>query len=118
MNRLTVVPERVAGKEVIDSSVDVEGEALAAVEAAALHRRLDLLPSAERQTLIWSYGLNGVGELTLKEIGSRLGRPITTVWRLRQSGLSHMRELYGLEGESSASPTSATQARANGTRLQ
>jgi RNA polymerase sigma factor (sigma-70 family) len=111
MHRMTIAPERLIGGELVDTSVNVEEEALARIEAAALHRRLDLLPERERQTLIWSFGLNGVGELTLEEIGQRLGCTESNASRIRKRGLERLRRLYG---ESSANGNEPIHSRTNG----
>jgi RNA polymerase sigma factor (sigma-70 family) len=113
MHRLAIAPARSLDGEIVDPTVNVEEEALARVEAATLHRRLLLLPDRERQTLIWSFGLNGVGELTLREIGLRLGCSESNASRVRKRALMRLRHLYG---ESSANGNGAGQARPDGTR--
>jgi DNA-directed RNA polymerase specialized sigma subunit len=111
LHRLTITPGRTVGGEIVDPDVDVEAEALARIEAAILHRRLDLLPEIERRTLIWSFGLNGVGELTLREIGLRLGCSESNACRIRARALTRLRRLYR---ETSASANGAGRARSNG----
>jgi DNA-directed RNA polymerase specialized sigma subunit len=111
LHRLTITPGRTVGGEIVDPDVDVEAEALGRIEAAALHRRLPLLPEIERRTLIWSFGLNGVGELTLREIGRRLGCSESNACRIRARALARLRRLYHA---TSASSNGADQARSNG----
>jgi RNA polymerase sigma factor (sigma-70 family) len=117
MQRLTLTPARVVGRDIVDPDTNVEEEALARVEAGVLHTRLKLLPGRERQALIWSFGLNGVGKLTLEEIGERLGCSESWASRLRKRGLDRLRQLYSeQEGESPANGSGPSQARLNGTR--
>jgi DNA-directed RNA polymerase specialized sigma24 family protein len=79
------MPVRVVGGEIIDPNVNVEGEVLDRLEANELRREVAALPSPEREAVVWSFGLNGVGELSLREIGTRLGCSKPTAWRIRKA---------------------------------
>jgi RNA polymerase sigma factor (sigma-70 family) len=108
---MTVNPERIIGGEVADPTVNVEEEAIARYEAQVLHQKLDRLPERHRRVLVWSFGLNGVDELTLKEIGARLGCSESFASRLRTRALARLRSLYR---ETSASTNGSAHSRANG----
>jgi RNA polymerase sigma factor (sigma-70 family) len=81
-------------EDVPDPDVDVEGEVVARDEARHLYRALARMPERERQVLIWHYGLNGVGELSHRQIAERLGVSRVTAWRLERAGLERMRQIW------------------------
>jgi DNA-directed RNA polymerase sigma subunit (sigma70/sigma32) len=115
MTGLAFAPERFCNGDIVDPDVDVESEVISRLEAVRLWTNLRQLPRLERQVLIWSYGLNGVGELGLREIGKRLGSSKDSARRLRVRGLVHLRELYREEMEIPASGGPGPDRRLNGT---
>lgn len=97
------MPVKIVGGEIIDPNVNVEREVLDRLEAEELRRQVVALPSPEREAVIWSFGLNGVSELSLREIGGRLGCSKPTAWRIRERGLEKLRrELPGTAPENGA----------------
>jgi DNA-directed RNA polymerase specialized sigma24 family protein len=94
MQSILEMPVRVVGGEIIDPNVNVEAEVLDRLEAEELRRGVASLPSPEREAVVWSFGLNGVGELSLREIGDRLECSKPTAWRIRERGLEKLREAW------------------------
>jgi RNA polymerase sigma factor (sigma-70 family) len=84
-----------------DGSAEVQGDALGTAETALTVRSaLDGLPELERQVVELRYGLGDTGEeLTLKEIGDRLGlcRTKGEVEAVQRAAFSALREVLTLD---------------------
>jgi RNA polymerase sigma factor (sigma-70 family) len=96
--------------EQIPDPVDVEAEAILAVEADRVRRFIDELPPPEKAVVIWRYGLDGV-ELSFAEIARRLGVGKVTVWDMEKRALGRLRASYGLSREPEQADLEAPPAR-------
>lgn len=85
-------------EDVADDGLSTEELAIANDEAGRLRRLLAGLPDRERATLVWHYGLNGVGTLSFAEIAGRLGVSKGTAFTLEQRGLGLLRRAYASLG--------------------
>ena len=81
---------------VIDPNSDVHQGAVISIERARLRRALRQLPKLERRILQHRYGLDGVPELSTRQIAQQLGIPRSTVWDTEQRALELLRQDFGL----------------------
>jgi RNA polymerase sigma factor (sigma-70 family) len=87
---------------VADHSADVHEAAVASIEVARLRRAFRTLPELERRVLAWRFGLAGTEQLSIRQIATRLGLSVGTVWNLEQRGLEALRSDYGIYQEAAA----------------
>jgi RNA polymerase primary sigma factor len=88
----TPLEERLAEPEEIDPGDELDGSRLRAV----LSRALMHLKPRERDVLGWRFGLRGEEELTLQEIGARLGLSRERVRQVQNSALANLRRQSGI----------------------
>jgi DNA-directed RNA polymerase specialized sigma24 family protein len=114
MAGISWTPARVVGGDIVDQETDIEEEVIARLQSEALGRGLAALEPTQRRVLVWSFGLNGVGELGIRAIARRLHCSKSQVARLRGEALKEMRKL--IEGEISVDEQLAPHPELNGTR--
>lgn len=85
-------------EQIPDPEVDVEADALLAVEAEQVRREVGALPEPQRQIVEMNFGLNGYGRaLSMREIAVVVGVSKSEVARCKDEGLQLLRQRYGLD---------------------
>jgi DNA-directed RNA polymerase specialized sigma24 family protein len=80
-----------------DPDVDVEGEALAAVDAETVRLYVDRLPPAERVVIQLRYGLGGRA-LTCREVAAFCSISVGSAHAAEHEGLERLRQMYRHDG--------------------
>jgi DNA-directed RNA polymerase specialized sigma24 family protein len=90
-------------EQIPDPEVDVEAEALLAVEAEQVRREVKALPEPQRQIVEMNFGLNGFGRaLSVREIAVVVGMSKSSVARRKDEGLELLRRSYGITEKGAA----------------